>query len=169
MQGRPVGDLGHNPQVHLHSRAQHHRRAGLSPGDNMVYILVADEVRHDVSPSFDRHQNIQIADGFLPASVAAGHSNVFDGIVFFEIVNISPGDFFGHHPLGAGFTPAAALDFLQDRGLGFGAESLEFANFLFLGGFFQRRKISDIQRLIQGLDLFGSQPRDAQQVLQPRW
>lgn len=134
----------------------------------MVHILVGHKVRHDIGSLLNVHQDIEVTDGFFAAPVTAGHCDLFEAWVLFEIIDIAAGEFLSHHPLGAGFAPVAALDFFQDRGLGLGAKSIEFANFLFLGGFFQRRKVSDIQRFIQGLDLFGSQPRDAQQVMQAR-
>ncbi len=157
MQRRAVARLRHDAEIDLKAGTQHDGRTRRALGDDVFHLVIGDERLHHVDAGLTGHQNVEIADRLLAPPVAAGDDYLFDALDLFEIGDEGRRELLGLPKADARRGLPAMLDFLQDVGLGLGAEAGQCLKLSRLGGLGEILDMLDGELVIENLDPLGAE------------
>lgn len=155
--------VGHDAEVGLEATFQQDAGFGFAFGQDLGDTGLAGEIVKDADGMFAGGQKVQVANDFLAAAETAGGAAANDIGMLAEEVE----EGFGRVPgvkqeVLTGVLPAA-LDALEEVGLGFFAEAGEGGDLACLAGFFEGLNRFDGEFFAEGEDAFGAETRDFEQ------
>ncbi len=163
VQGGTETRLLHHAQIHLQPALQPDTGAGGALGQHQRHFVVTDKPIHDRCGISGGDQQIDVADGFLAAAVAAGDDGMLHARNSREEFAQRFGVLGGDRQLEALLRCRLHPQRIENGGFGFLAEPRQLADAAGARGARQFIRIADVQLLVECADALRSQPRDLQE------